>query len=118
MTSATEPFPSFDPLQRYLFYPEGTRRANAPDADEPGALKAGGLKNIYEVLLAFPRILAASASKRACGAIYRLSKGHLSKWSLPHSEAIPSSFSASDQAGDAAHIVITVGKEWIVNEKR
>lgn len=35
-------------LKRYMFYPEGTRRANAADADEPGALKPGGLKNVYE----------------------------------------------------------------------
>ena len=47
---------------RYLIYTEGTRRENAPDADEPCALRAGGLKNIFE-------------------------------------------------SGDAAHIVITVGKE-------
>jgi len=33
---------------RYLIYPEGTRRANKPDADEPCALKVGGLKNVYE----------------------------------------------------------------------
>jgi len=54
--------------KRYLIYPEGTRRANQANADEPVPLKPGGLKNIYE-------------------------------------------------AGDAAHIVITVGKEDIVNEK-
>ena len=35
-------------LKRYMFYPEGTRRAGHADADEPGALKVGGLKNIYE----------------------------------------------------------------------
>jgi len=29
-------------------YPEGTRRASQPNADEPVALKAGGLKNIWE----------------------------------------------------------------------
>src|SRR6056297_855556 len=55
--------------QRYLLYPEGTRRASCPDADEPSALRVGGLKNIWE-------------------------------------------------AGDEAMIVITVGKENIVNEKR
>jgi len=56
-------------VDRYLFYPEGTRRANKPDSDEVCALKPGGLKNIYE-------------------------------------------------AGDAAYIVITVGKEYIVDEYR
>ena len=35
-------------LKRYMFYPEGTRRAGHADADEPGALKVGGLKNIFE----------------------------------------------------------------------
>lgn len=54
---------------RYLLYPEGTRRASQPDADEPAALRVGGLKNIWE-------------------------------------------------AGDEAMIVITVGKEDIVNERR
>jgi 1-acyl-sn-glycerol-3-phosphate acyltransferase len=34
--------------ERYLFYPEGTRRASHPDADEPVALKPGGIKNVYE----------------------------------------------------------------------
>lgn len=34
--------------ERYLFYPEGTRRASHADADEPVALKAGGVKNVYE----------------------------------------------------------------------
>ena len=33
---------------RYLFYPEGTRRANKPNAMEPDAPRAGGLKNCYE----------------------------------------------------------------------
>ena len=33
---------------RYLFYPEGTRRANKPNAMAPDALRAGGLKNCYE----------------------------------------------------------------------
>jgi len=55
--------------ERYLIYPEGTRRANAADKDEPAALRAGGLKNVYE-------------------------------------------------AGDALHIIITVGKEDLVNEKK
>lgn len=34
--------------ERYLFYPEGTRRAAQPNADEPIALKMGGIKNIFE----------------------------------------------------------------------
>mmetsp|Transcript_14753 Transcript_14753/g.48240 ORF Transcript_14753/g.48240 Transcript_14753/m.48240 type:complete len:294 (+) Transcript_14753:49-930(+) len=55
--------------QRYLLYPEGTRRASHPDADDPAVLRVGGLKNIWEV-------------------------------------------------GDEAMIVITVGKEDIVNENR
>ena len=56
-------------LRRYLIYPEGTRRANLADADEPGALRPGGLKNVYE-------------------------------------------------SGHAAHIVVTVNKECIWNEKK
>ena len=56
-------------LKRYMFYPEGTRRAGHANADEPGALKVGGLKNIYE-------------------------------------------------SGHAAHIVISVNKERIWNEKK
>ncbi|KAL1528817.1 hypothetical protein AB1Y20_010140 [Prymnesium parvum] len=55
--------------QRYLIYPEGTRRAHLPDADKPCALRVGGLKNVYE-------------------------------------------------SGHKAFIVITVGKEEIVNERR
>ena len=56
--------------ERYLIYPEGTRRAHTPNADEPALpLKPGGLKNIYE-------------------------------------------------AGHPALIVITVGKELIVSERR
>eukprot|EP00967_Tisochrysis_lutea_P041507 scaffold49878_cov40-Tisochrysis_lutea.AAC.6 len=54
---------------RYLIYPEGTRRAAEPNADEPDALRVGGLKNIWE-------------------------------------------------SSDEAMIVITVGKENIVNERR
>ena len=38
-----------DSHERYLIYPEGTRRANQPNCDEPALpLKAGGLKNVYE----------------------------------------------------------------------
>ena len=33
---------------RYLIYPEGTRRASQPNADEPVKLVPGGLKNIWE----------------------------------------------------------------------
>lgn len=55
-------------LKRYMFYPEGTRRAAAADADQPGALRVGGLKNVYE-------------------------------------------------SGHAAHIVVTVNKERIWNER-
>ena len=33
---------------RFLFYPEGTRRAAQPNADEPVPLKVGGIKNLYE----------------------------------------------------------------------
>ena len=32
----------------FLFYPEGTRRANGPSPHEPGELKIGGLKSIFE----------------------------------------------------------------------
>ena len=35
-------------LQRYVIFPEGTRRASASDASEPGELRVGGLKNIFE----------------------------------------------------------------------
>lgn len=33
---------------RYLIFPEGTRRANKPNADEVVDLRPGGLKNIFE----------------------------------------------------------------------
>merc|ERR1712113_266345 len=33
---------------RFLMYPEGTRRASQPNADEPVELQRGGLKNIWE----------------------------------------------------------------------
>ena len=58
-----------DKLKRYMVYPEGTRRASMKDADQPGALRPGGLKNVYE-------------------------------------------------SGHAAHIVVTVNKEFIWDERR
>mmetsp|Transcript_33473 Transcript_33473/g.70435 ORF Transcript_33473/g.70435 Transcript_33473/m.70435 type:complete len:269 (+) Transcript_33473:175-981(+) len=37
---------------RYLIFPEGTRRASALDKDSPAPLKVGGLKNVWEEKLA------------------------------------------------------------------
>jgi len=48
---------------RYMFYPEGTRRAAAPDADRPGPLHVGGLKNAYEAQL--PVLIVVTANKEA-----------------------------------------------------
>ncbi len=44
--------------ERYLIYPEGTRRGSAEDADEPGALRPGGLKNIHEAGLGATVVVA------------------------------------------------------------
>jgi len=46
---------------RYLFYPEGTRRANHADADQPVPLKVGGLKNMYEA--GRPALVSISVNK-------------------------------------------------------
>ena len=68
-TSRQQPREKCDKLKRYMVYPEGTRRASMKDADQPGALRPGGLKNVYE-------------------------------------------------SGHAAHIVVTVNKEFIWDERR
>lgn len=34
--------------ERFIMYPEGTRRASAANADEPVPLRVGGIKNLYE----------------------------------------------------------------------
>lgn len=47
--------------ERFLMYPEGTRRASAADAHEPSALKVGGLKNLYEA--GRPALVAISVNK-------------------------------------------------------
>ena len=51
--------------------PEGTRRAAAADADEPAALRVGGLKNLYEAQCA---VLIVISVNKASG-VARASKG-------------------------------------------